>query len=88
MAAVRAGATGAVRTASRDSLACTLVHTGHGTGVLRAPTWQVQLPGRHPLFHLLGQRPSAVALTSVIGAARPNPAPTMRALASVSQGVA
>lgn len=79
MAAVRAGATGAVRTASRDTLSCSLVHTGVGVGVLRAPSWQVQLPGRHPLFHLPGQRPSAVSLAAVADSARPDPTPAQRA---------
>lgn len=85
MAAVRAGATGAVRTASRDALACSLVHTGHGTGVLRAPTWHVQLPGRHPLFHLRGQRPSPLALAELADAARPDPTPTQRASLELSE---
>lgn len=75
MAAVRAGATGAVRTASRDELACSLVFTGQGTGRLSAPTWQVQLPGRHPLFHLRGKRPSAAALATIIGPAQRDPTP-------------
>ena len=79
MAAVRAGATGAVRTASRDALSCSLIHTGVGTGSLRAPSWQVQLPGRHPLFHLRGQRPSALALASLTEAAGPDPTPSQRA---------
>lgn len=58
MAAVRSSpARGARdrRTAVRDGLACTLLHTGDGTGVLPGPTWRVLLPGRVPVFHAPGR---------------------------------
>ncbi|MFF4978264.1 DUF2397 domain-containing protein [Streptomyces sp. NPDC001083] len=67
MAAARATATGPRRTGTSGGLACTLVHTGSGTGILRAPTWRVLLPGRIPLFHQPGQRPSAAALAAFAG---------------------
>lgn len=85
MAAVHASATGAVRTASRDALSCSLIHTGVGVGVLRAPTWQVQLPGRHPLFHLRGQRPSALALAALADHARPDSRPAQHAPLHVTE---
>lgn len=58
MAAVRTTPTRGARdrrTASRDGLACTLLHTGDGTGVVLGPTWRVLLPGRIPVFHVPGQ---------------------------------
>lgn len=64
MAAARAAATGPRRTGTSGGLACTLVHTGSGTGILNAPAWRVFLPGRIPLFHRPGQRPSAAALAA------------------------
>ncbi|MEV8628551.1 DUF2397 family protein [Streptomyces sp. NPDC051079] len=67
MAAARAVATGPRRTGTSGGLACTLVHTGSGTGMLNAPTWRVLLPGRIPLFHQPGQRPSAAALAALKG---------------------
>ncbi|MEU3411313.1 DUF2397 family protein [Streptomyces sp. NPDC006658] len=67
MAAARAAATGPRRTGTSGGLACTLVHTGSGTGTLNAPAWRVLLPGRIPLFHRPGQRPSAAALTALAG---------------------
>ncbi|GHE76659.1 hypothetical protein GCM10018771_68480 [Streptomyces cellulosae] len=67
MAAARAAATGPRRTGTSGGLACTLVHTGSGTGILNAPTWRVLLPGRIPLFHRPGQRPSAAALAALVG---------------------
>jgi uncharacterized protein (TIGR02677 family) len=67
MAAARAAATGPRRTGTSGGLACTLVHTGFGTGTLNAPTWRVLLPGRIPLFHRPGQRPSAAALAALAG---------------------
>ncbi|MFE2432167.1 DUF2397 family protein [Streptomyces sp. NPDC059373] len=39
MTAARVGATGPRRTGISGGLACTLVHTGTGTGTLEAPTW-------------------------------------------------
>lgn len=67
MAAARAIATGPRRTGTSGGLACTLVHTGTGTGTLNAPTWHVLLPGRIPLFHRPGQRPSAATLAALAG---------------------
>ncbi|WP_436988155.1 DUF2397 family protein [Streptomyces sp. enrichment culture] len=67
MAAARAAATGPRRTGTSGGLACTLVHTGTGTGTLNAPTWRVLLPGRIPLFYRPGRRPSAVALAALAG---------------------
>ena len=67
MAAARAAATGPSRTATSEGLACTLIHTGDGFGTLNAPTWRVLLPGRIPLFHQPGRRPSAVAFAAVAG---------------------
>ncbi|WP_244529909.1 DUF2397 family protein [Streptomyces wuyuanensis] len=67
MTAARAAATGPRRTGSSGGLACTLVHTGTGTGTLDAPTWRVLLPGRIPLFHEPGRRPSTAALAAVAG---------------------
>lgn len=75
MAAARASATGARRTASRDELACSLVFTGSGIGVLRAPMWQVRLPGRHPVFHLRGRQPSRESLRMLAQQARHDRAP-------------
>jgi hypothetical protein len=73
MASVRTGATGTRRTASRDGLAATLIFTGDGVGVLRAPTWRVLLPGRHILFHRTGRPPNREALLAVAAVARPDP---------------
>lgn len=67
MAAARASATGPRRTGTSGGLACTLVHTGTGTGILNAPTWRVLMPGRVPLFHRPGQRPSTAALAAFAG---------------------
>ncbi|MFF7232648.1 DUF2397 family protein [Streptomyces sioyaensis] len=67
MAAARAAATGPSRTGTSGGLACTLIHTGNGFGTLNAPTWRVLLPGRIPLFHQPGRRPSAMALAAVAG---------------------
>ncbi|MFI8860391.1 DUF2397 family protein [Streptomyces prasinus] len=72
MAAARAAATGPRRTGTSGGLACTLVHTGSGTGILNAPTWRVLLPGRIPLFHRPGQRPSAAALAALAGTTTTN----------------
>lgn len=54
LAAVRAASSNGRRTGVRDGLACTLFHTGAGTGTLRAPTWRVLTPGRLLVFHLPG----------------------------------
>ncbi|MEW2345358.1 DUF2397 domain-containing protein [Streptomyces griseoaurantiacus] len=67
MAAARTAANGPRRTGTSGGLACTLVHTGSGTGILNAPTWRVLLPGRIPLFHQPGQRPSTAALAALAG---------------------
>lgn len=67
MAAARASASGSQRTGTHAGLACTLVHTGTGTGTVNAPTWRVLLPGRIPLFHRPGQLPSAAALDALAG---------------------
>jgi hypothetical protein len=67
MTAARASATGPRRTGTSGGLACTLVHTGTGTGTLNAPTWHVLMPGRIPLFHRPGQRPSTAALAALAG---------------------
>jgi hypothetical protein len=52
------------RSAHRDGLACTLFHVLGRTGVLRAPTWRVWLPGRVVMFHPAGTRVTAPALLS------------------------
>jgi len=65
MAAARSAPVGPRRTAASHGLACTLIHTGTGTGMLSAPTWHVLLPGRLPLFHQPGRRPSASALEAL-----------------------
>ncbi|OQR59958.1 hypothetical protein B6E66_32520 [Streptomyces maremycinicus] len=67
MAAARTAATGPSRTGASGGLACTLIHTGSGAGILNAPTWHVLLPGRIALFHQPGRRPSAEALATVTG---------------------
>ena len=67
MAAARAAATGPRRTGASGGLACTLFHTGTGVGTLNAPTWRVLLPGRIPLFHQPGRRPSTAALAALAG---------------------
>jgi hypothetical protein len=54
MSSVRALSSNGRRTAVRDGLGCTLVHTGIGTGLLRAPAWRVLTPGRFFMFHLPG----------------------------------
>lgn len=77
MAAVQAGVSRSrrdQRTATRDGLACTLFHVGDETGVLRAPTWRILLPGRTPVFHLPGQWPMAPKAT------RPDHAPRATAI--------
>ncbi len=68
MAAARATARGPRRTGTSGGLACTLVHTGTGTGTLNAPAWQVLLPGRIPVFHQPGRRPSAAVLAALADA--------------------
>lgn len=80
MAAVRSGARGPLRTATREDLACSVIHTGTGAGVLRAPTWHILLPGRHPLFHLRSRRPNEAALTALSAVATPDPTPTQPAI--------
>ncbi|MEV6319430.1 DUF2397 domain-containing protein [Streptomyces sp. NPDC051776] len=67
MTAARATAKGPRRTGVSGGLACSLIHTGTGTGLLAAPTWRVLLPGRIPLFHEPGRRPSASALAALAG---------------------
>lgn len=67
MAAIRTPAGGprrARRSAHRDGLACTLFHAPGHTGVLRAPTWRVWLPGRAMVFHQTGTRVAAPAVLS------------------------
>lgn len=51
MDAVRQTGIGGRRRATRDGLACTVVWTGVGAGLLRAPSWRVWLPERAVLFH-------------------------------------
>jgi hypothetical protein len=68
MVAARARATGPARTGTSGGLACTLVHTGTATGTVEAPTWRVLVPGRIPLFHQPGRRPSHAAMEAVSGA--------------------
>ncbi len=65
MSAARASVKEGRRTATAGGLACTLVRARTGAGVLRAPAWQVVLPGRTPLFHLRGQRPNPAQLAAV-----------------------
>ncbi|MFE1987632.1 DUF2397 domain-containing protein [Streptomyces mirabilis] len=67
MAAARATATGPRRTGTSGGLACTLIYTNTTTGTLNAPTWRVLMPGRIPLFHRPGQRPSAATLAALAG---------------------
>lgn len=67
MTAARAGAAGPRRTGQTGGLACTLIHTGTGIGVLAAPTWSVLLPGRVPVFHEPGRRPSVATLAALAG---------------------
>lgn len=57
--AIRQGAVGGRRRASKDGLACTVSWTGAGTGLLRAPSWRVWLPGRAVVFHAPAARPRA-----------------------------
>lgn len=69
MAASRAAPRGDRRTAIADGLSCTLVHVADSAdpskGVLMASTWRVYLPGRIPIFHARGRRPSAAQLASL-----------------------
>ncbi|WP_051389204.1 DUF2397 family protein [Arthrobacter sp. 35W] len=65
MAAARASVKKGRRTATAGGLGCTLVRVNTGVGVLRAPIWQIVVPGRVPLFHLRGQRPSPAQMTAV-----------------------
>lgn len=65
MVAARTPPRGPTRTAQHGGLACTLVHVDAGTGTLVAPTWRVLLPGRIPLFHRPGRRPSDAALAEL-----------------------
>ncbi|MGW5822946.1 DUF2397 family protein, partial [Streptomyces noursei] len=81
MAAARATPTGPRRTGTSGGLACTLLHTSSGTGILNAPTWQVLLPGRIPLFHRPGQRPTTAALAALADTTTtddPSPHATLR----------
>lgn len=66
MAATRTSVREGRRTATAGGLTCTLVRVNAGVGVLRAPTWQVVVPGRAPLFHLRGQRPNPAQLAEVV----------------------
>ena len=63
MAAVRSRSRNGVRTSVSDGLACTLVHTGSGSAVLRAPTWRIVVPARVMTFHLPGRRPELPAVS-------------------------
>jgi hypothetical protein len=65
MAAARTGVKKGRRTATVGGLTCTVVRVNPGVGVLRAPTWQVVVPGRAPLFHLRGQRPNPSQLAAL-----------------------
>ena len=47
------------READREGLACSLFRTETATGVLRAPSWSVWLPGREMVFHV-PKTPAAV----------------------------
>lgn len=60
MDAVRQSPRGDRRSASRDGLACTILWTGEGAAVLRAPNWRIWLPGRVLAFHLPGTRPESI----------------------------
>jgi uncharacterized protein (TIGR02677 family) len=62
--AVRQGAVGGRRRASKDGLACTVFWTGVGTGLLQAPSWRVWLPGRAIIFHQPADRPRAPVTTA------------------------
>lgn len=64
MAAARTGVKNGRRAATTGGLTCTLVRTT-GIGVLLAPTWQVVMPGRAPVFHLRGHRPNPAQLAAV-----------------------
>jgi len=58
MDAVRQPLAGDRRRVTTDGLACTVFWSGAGSGVLRAPTWTVWLPGREVVFHRPAERPS------------------------------
>jgi Protein of unknown function (DUF2397) len=74
MATTRSRSRGGRRTCITDGLACTLVHTGFGAGVLLAPSWRVVVPGRVLTFHLPGRQASFAA------AAVPEPPRSLRVL--------
>jgi uncharacterized protein (TIGR02677 family) len=61
--AVRQGAVDGRRRASKDGLAGTVFWTGAGTGLLRAPSWRVWLPGRAVVFHAPADRPRPAVIT-------------------------
>jgi Protein of unknown function (DUF2397) len=63
MATARSRPRGGRRSCVTDGLACTLLQTGVGAGVLLAPTWRVVVPGRLVAFHLPGQEPRIAAGT-------------------------
>jgi hypothetical protein len=58
LVAARAGSVGGRRVGEIDGLACTLVHTGVGAGVVAAPTWRAWVPGRVVVFHRPGMVPA------------------------------
>lgn len=60
MAAARQGPSNDRRTATKDGLACTIVHigAGHDKPALLGPRFTIWLPGRQVLFHVPGFRPT------------------------------
>ena len=69
MATARSRPRGGRRSCVTDGLACTLVPTAVGAGVLLAPTWRVVVPGRLVAFHLPGRQPWVPAVTAAEPAA-------------------
>jgi uncharacterized protein (TIGR02677 family) len=59
MATVRSRPRKGRRSSTFDGLGCTLLYTGVGAGIVRAPTWRVVVPGRRIVFHLPGEQPVA-----------------------------
>lgn len=56
LSAAKASASAGRRTGVKDGLACTIIALAGVRGVMRAPTWQVLLPGRLIVFHRPGTK--------------------------------
>jgi hypothetical protein len=64
MAAARQGPSNNRRTATKDGLACTIVHVGRGCDMpaLIGPRFTIWMPGRQVVFHLASVRLTLVGI--------------------------